>query len=153
MSNSPLLLEGKIEDQRDGADDSARKAIDHLARQLWDFQQRLTKLEQENAILLKLLSPFYKALRPVFGDAEPLADLADGGASRNAGIWDGIKQRLAPRMQEAIDVLLLQKTMKRTQLASALKMDYSNCTKNVISPLIRQGWIVENGGNLSLKQL
>jgi hypothetical protein len=43
--------------------------------------------------------------------------------------------------------------MRRTQLASAMKMDYSNCAKNVIAVLIRQGLIVERGGMLSLKEL
>jgi hypothetical protein len=48
---------------------------------------------------------------------------------------------------------MLQGRMRRTQIASALKMDYSNCSKNVIGILVRQGWVVENGGDLSLKQL
>jgi len=67
--------------------------------------------------------------------------------------WTTIKMRLAPKLQQAVDVFLLQGPMKRTQVAAALRMDYSNCTKNVIGVLLRQGLLIENGGVLSLKQL
>jgi hypothetical protein len=76
---------------------------------------------------------------------------ASGGDS--ADKWAVIKSRLAPRLREAVDILLLQSSMKRTQLAAAMRMDYGNCAKNVVAVLVRQGWLVDNNGNLSLKEL
>lgn len=67
--------------------------------------------------------------------------------------WQQIKQRLPPRLAQAIDVLLLQGSMSGTQLAAAMRMDRSNCSKNVVQILLRQGLIVRNGRELSLKQL
>ena len=89
---------------------------------------------------------------------EPGSDLGDElemlrSQLAESNKWDAIKVRLAPRLREAVDVLLLQGSMKRTQLAAALKMDYSNCTKNVVQVLKSQGWLVENNGNLSLRVL
>lgn len=81
------------------------------------------------------------------------ANRSAGTGSGSENKWEVIKQRLAPRMREAVDILLMQGSMKRTQLAAALKLDYSNCTKNVVGVLVRQGWIVDNGGNLSLKDI
>jgi hypothetical protein len=113
--------------------------IEMLRAQLADMQEELNTIK---AVLMRQ----YGAFKAAFGDQ---AIVTTDSASK----WDSIKQRMAPRLREAIDVLLLQGSMKRTQIASALKMDYSNCTKNVIGVLKAQGWIVENGGNLSLKVL
>jgi hypothetical protein len=88
----------------------------------------------------------YGAFKAAFGDTAIITTEATDK-------WTSIKQRLAPRLREAVDILLLQGSMKRTQLAAALKMDYSNCTKNVVTVLKAQGWLVENNGNLSLKVL
>lgn len=150
MSN-PLLLENN-----DRAPASAHST--HLEERVSILEQEIESLRSELALtrkeceraILKMLSPLYKALRPIYGEADPIAGL-DGGS--NGSKWDAIKQRLAPRMREAVDILLMQGSMKRTQLAAALKMDYSNCTKNVVGILLRQGWLVDNGGNLSLKEL
>lgn len=136
----------------------AGDASPSMADRVLELEQQIQFLHSELAhtrkdcekTILRLLSPLYKALRPAFGDADPISGL-DGDSSQAK--WDAIKQRLAPRMREAVDILLMQGSMKRTQLAAALKMDYSNCTKNVVGILLRQGWIVDNGGNLSLKEL
>jgi hypothetical protein len=114
-------------------------AIDALHVRMDDMQQELDVLK---GILLRQ----YGAFKASFGDAAiATTDSADK--------WTAIKQRMAPRLREAIDLLLLQGSMKRTQIASALKMDYSNCTKNVIGVLKAQGWLVESNGQLSLKVL
>lgn len=143
----PLLLEGGGGEHAP----SLTERITELEQQIQLLHAELahTRKDCEKAIL-KLLSPLYKALRPAFGDLDPVAGLDEGSAE---GKWEAIKPRLAPRMREAIDILLMQGSMKRTQLAAALKMDYSNCTKNVVGILLRQGWLVDNGGNLSLKEL
>ncbi len=113
--------------------------IDMLRAEVSELRDSVTTMQ---TILMRQ----YGAFKAVFGDqAIVTTDSTDK--------WAAIKARMAPRLREAIDVLLLQGSMKRTQIASALKMDYSNCTKNVIGVLKAQGWIVENGGNLSLKQL
>ncbi len=142
---TPLLLEGG--EPSHGLSDRVLELEQQV--QLLHAELAHTRRDCEKTIL-KLLSPLYRALRPAFGDSDPVHGL-DGGEAQ--GKWEAIKQRLAPRMREAVDILLMQGSMKRTQLAAALKMDYSNCTKNVVGILLRQGWIVDNGGNLSLKEL
>lgn len=113
--------------------------IETLRAQVADIQEELNILK---GVFLRQ----YGAFKAAFGDqAIVTTDSADK--------WASIKQRMAPRMRDAVDVLLLQGSMKRTQLAAALKMDYSNCNKNVIQILLRQGWMVDNNGNLSLKVL
>jgi hypothetical protein len=113
--------------------------VEMLRAQLSEMQEELNAIK---GILLRQ----YGAFKTAFGDqAITTSDSSDK--------WTAIKSRMAPRLREAIDLLLLQGSMKRTQIASALKMDYSNCTKNVISVLKAQGWIVEQNGSLSLKQL
>jgi DNA-binding transcriptional regulator YdaS (Cro superfamily) len=82
-------------------------------------------------------------------DIDDLSSASETQSSK----WDAIKKKLPPRHAEAIDILMLQGSMRRKQLAAALKMDYSNCSSNLIGPLLRQGWFVDNGGSLSLKDL
>jgi len=108
---------------------------------------QLNEMQEELNLLKSILVRQYSAFKATFGDqVTVVTDSADPK-------WTAIKQRLAPRLREAVDILLLQGSMKRTQLAAALKMDYSNCTKNVVQVLKAQGWMVENNGHLSLKQL
>jgi hypothetical protein len=110
------------------------------------LRAQVSEMQEQLNTLTSILMRQYGAFKASFGDqAIVTTDSADK--------WTAIKARMAPRLREAIDVLLLQGSMKRTQIASALKMDYSNCTKNVIGVLKAQGWIVEQNGSLSLKQL
>ena len=110
------------------------------------LRDQVAELQEEVNVIKGILMRQYGAFKSSYGDqAIVTTDSADK--------WIAIKARMAPRLREAIDVLLLQGSMKRTQIASALKMDYSNCTKNVIGVLKAQGWLVENNGSLSLKVL
>lgn len=110
------------------------------------LHERLDDMQDELSTIKRILMRQYGAFKADFGDqAITTPDTTNK--------WDSIKTRMAPRMKEAVDVLLLQGSMKRTQLAAALKMDYSNCNKNVIQILLRQGWMVDNNGDLSLKVL
>jgi hypothetical protein len=110
------------------------------------LRARVDEMQEELGMIKSILLRQYGAFKASFGDqAIMTADSADK--------WSAIKARLAPRLREAVEMLQLQGSMKRTQIAAALKMDYSNCTKNVIGVLKAQGWLVENNGNLSLKVL
>jgi hypothetical protein len=110
------------------------------------MRAQISDLQDDVNTLKGILMRQYGAFKAVFGDQAIVSvDAADK--------WAAIKARMAPRLREAIDVLLLQGNMKRTQLAAALHLGYVNCTNNVVAPLKQQGWIVENGGNLSLKKL
>jgi hypothetical protein len=99
--------------------------------------------------------PWYKAMKALFGEMDAISgeETATANDGSQQAKWEAVKRQMAPRLAQAIDLLMLQGRMRRTQIASALKMDYSNCSKNVIGILVRQGWVVENGGDLSLKQL
>jgi|SRR5580693_7948194 conjugal transfer/entry exclusion protein len=120
-------------------EDSGPDQLEVLRQQIGDLQEDVNALK---AILMRQYGEFKAA----FSDqAIVTTDASDK--------WAAIKSRMPPRHAQAVDVLLLQGSMKRTQIASALKMDYANCAKNVIQVLKSQGWIVEQNGNLSLKQL
>lgn len=110
------------------------------------LRQEVAELRADLEKVTTILMRQYGAFKSSFGDQAIIT-------TDSSDKWTAIKTRMAPRMREAVDVLLLQGSMKRTQLAAALKMDYSNCTKNVIQILIRQGWVIDNSGNLSLKPL
>jgi hypothetical protein len=130
------LLSGEVEYIEE---ERAPDQVEMLRAEVAELRDELNGIK---AIMLRQ----YSAYRQAFGEQTVVS--SDSGDK-----WNAIKQRLPPRQREAVDILLLQGTMKRTQLASALRMDYSNCNKNVIGLLIRQGWMLDNNGNLSLKQL
>ena len=117
-----------------------------LGDELEMLRSQLAEMQEELNIIKGILLRQYGAFKAAYGDQ---AIITPDSSKK----WDAIKVRLAPRLREAVDVLLLQGSMKRTQLAAALKMDYSNCTKNVVQVLKSQGWLVENNGNLSLRVL
>ena len=146
---SKLLLEGGQEYVPD--EDSNDALLDEIAR----LEQRIQRLEgnlngvKREAVMV-VLNLFNAALRDI---AAGKYDIADIPSADNNHKWDAIKQRMPPRHREAVDILLLQGSMKRTEIAAALKMNYTNCATNVIAVMIRQGWMIDNGGNLSLKEL
>jgi hypothetical protein len=133
------LLNGEQEYVADPTPEPEPNEIEVLRAQVNDIQEQLNTVT-------RILMQQYGAFKMAFGDSAIMT-------TDSADKWTAIKNRMAPRMREAVDVLLLQGSMKRTQLAAALKMDYSNCNKNVIQILLRQGWMVDNNGNLSLKPL
>jgi len=128
-----------------------------LETRVRDLERHVAHIESAQAqtkrdaviILLNLLNA---ALEQVASGKLDIASTEASHASSDAR-WDAIKSRLPRRHAEAVDILLLHGSMNRTQLAAAMKMDYSNCTKNVIGVLMRQGIIVSNGRDLTLKQL
>lgn len=154
-----LLLEGGVMDERDSELERLRDENAALQEELNDAltQAAIAKREAARSVveLRRQLSPLYRALQAVFGEIDAIAgsEPTGGQTTGDNAKWDAVKAKMPPRHREAIELLLLQGAMRRTQVASALKMDYSNCTKNVTSILLRQGWLVDNGGMLSLKKL
>jgi hypothetical protein len=141
---NPLLLEGQYEDIPEV--DPLQERIARLENKVAEMRQSI----QREAVLL-LLNVLNQAMRDVAAGKYSIdaAPITDGGS----GKWEVIKSRLAPRLRECVDLLLIQKRMKRTQIAAALKMDYSNCTKNVIGALLRQGLLQDSNGEISLKEI
>lgn len=131
------LLEGEYEElpKEDAPNDLAelREQVEFLTTQCASLSQQVAQIK--------------RALAAAGGNA-PLASVAEAGSK-----WDLIKQRLAPRLAQAVDVLRAQGPMTNTQLAYALKMNRTNCSNNVSGQLIRQGLVVRNGNELSLKSL
>jgi hypothetical protein len=137
--------------------DRLSRAMERLAGQVEGLQQRLIKVERDNAVLLKLLSPLYKGLRPVFGDAEPSAELSDSSGngssgSVNASVWAAWKQRLTPNAGKIIDALLTHRELSSTQIAIATGIAGGNVAKYVYE-LNKAGLINKAGGKMSLKSL
>lgn len=134
--------------------------IDSVERDMKRLQLQMSALSQESLrTIARLLSPLYKSLKPIFGELEAVGveyigmEAAVPASTGKQSQWESVKQRLKPREREVIDVLLLQGQMGRTQIAAAIKMDYTHCRKTVIAPLISQGWLVESGGKIALKNL
>ena len=137
------LLSGEVEYVEDPGPD----VISQLRSEIADMQSGLSALRDEVEAMKSIFRRQYAAFQQVLGDDQVSVSVD------TADKWAAIKQRLAPRLREAVDILLLQGSLRRTQLASAMKMDYSNCVKNVVAILVRQGLLVDTGGNLSLKKL
>ena len=134
---SQPLLSGEQEYVESGSD---------MGSEIEMLRAQVNEMQEELNLIKGILMRQYGAFKVSFGDqAITATDASDK--------WAAIKARMAPRLREAIDVLLLQGSMKRTQIAAALKMNYSNCTKNVIGVLKAQGWLIENNGSLSLKPM
>ena len=145
-----FLLEGEV-DNRDSVIEQLRLENQRLSEAL--VRERLKNRSVESGLVAfrKQTLGLLHALQAAHGLIEGMG--LDGGGGSGSGKWEVVKQRLSPRLREAVDIFLTQGHMKRTQLASAMRMDYSNCTKNVIAVLLRQGLLVDNGGQLSLKEL
>lgn len=142
---SQRLLEGRTEYVETVSD---TQRIDELESRLVEVEHAQSVAKRDAVVaLLSLLS---QALRQV---ASGKIDLDSIQTEAPAGKWDAIKKRLPPKQAAAIDIFLAQGSLRRTQLAAAMQMDYSNCTKNVIAVLVRQGLLIESGGLLSLKDL
>lgn len=147
-----LLLSGQVDD-RDEQIKTLRAQIEKLLQDGREMQSQLSRERAGVAAVRHQLNPLYRALQLLFEEMDQVAGFTNATEPQSNAKWDAIKQRLAPRLREAIDILLVQKNLKRTQMASALKMGYNNCTKNVVGVLIRQGLVVESGGYLVLKEL
>lgn len=143
---SQPLLEGRQEYMEDSGPD----VVAQLESRIGELEASLSTVKRDAVVTV--LSLLTEALRHVASgkmDIPTVTTTANGQDAR----WDAIKNRLAPRLKEAVELLLVQGPMKRAQIAAALRMDYSNCTKNVIGQLLRQGVAVESGGHVTLKQL
>lgn len=147
--NDRLQLATSLSDEIDPAEDR----FERLEREMEELREQFAAVRNEikREAVVALLGLLTSAMREVASGKYDLSSIRTDGASTSA--WDAVKQRLAPRLREAVDILLVQGSMFRTQLAAAMKMDYSNCNKNVITVLIRQGLVVENGRELALKEL
>lgn len=138
-----LLLNGEQEYVEDTPDpmQELRDEVESLRGQLADAQNDLNSIKS-------ILRGQFAAFSRAFGDS-PVP--VSGSPAEDK--WQAIKQRLAPRLKECVDILLIQGPMKRTQIASAMRMGYDNCVKNVIQILLRQGLLMESNGNITLKPL
>lgn len=145
MSTRPLLLEEKNGEFSTGI----AAQLDHFERRIQTLETQLATVKRDAVVaLLEILA---QSMRHI---ASGKMQIPNNSADSNAGDkWDAVKVRMEPRQQKVIDVLLLQKSMTRRQIASAVQMNYTNCVNNVISVLIRQGWLLDNGGSISLKEL
>lgn len=136
---SQPLLGGAVEPEYVEPGSDLGDEVESLRAQVTEIQEDLNTLK---AILMRQ----YGAFKAGFGDQVIVT--AD-----SSNKWDAIKNRMPPRHREAVEMLLLQGSMSRKQLSAALHLGYTNCANNVVQPLLRQGWLVENSGSLSLKQL
>jgi hypothetical protein len=141
----PLLSGEVVGDQPQWDEDRVLE----LEGRVSDLERRLDTVKRDAVVIV--LNLLAKSMKRVAAGEFDIDEVATATSSPSK--WDAIKKRLPPRQSEAIDIFLAQGSLRRTQLAAAMKMDYSNCTKNVIAVLVRQGLLIESGGMLSLKEL
>src|ERR1017187_277576 len=143
----PLLESGTQEYMP--ADDSAER-IEALEARIGELESILPKIKRDAIVIV--LSLLTESLRHVASGKMDIPDVPPSSANMQANPkWDAVKQSLAPRLREAVDVFLLRGTMNNSQLAAALRLGRSNCSNNVIGELKRQGLLVKSGNDYSLK--
>lgn len=141
------LLEGNVEYMEAVTD--AEQRIDALESRIAELEGAQHQVKRDAVVaLLNLLG---QALRQVASGKIDLETLETPSAGPSK--WEAIKKRLPPRQAEAIDIFLAQGSLRRTELAAAMKMNYTNCATNVIAVLVRQGLLLDRGGQLQLKDL
>src|SRR2546430_5925772 len=116
-----LQLEGNV-DTRDSEIASLRRQLAQMDEALRLERIKTGAIESGVRRLKSATTPLFHALQLIHGEIEAMG--IDGNSPQVGGDqkWEAIKQRLAPRLREAVDILLLQGPMRRTQLAAALKM-------------------------------
>lgn len=148
---SDLLLRGEVDAREsllNDLDEQIRSLRSDLQRAQQEFRSSLVKVERKAVITL--LGILQTAMKDV---AAGKFDLASVEVNESSSKWEIVKQRLQPRHQQAIDILLVQQPMTRKQLSSALKMNYTNCVNNIVAPLLRQGLLIDGVSGLVLKDL
>lgn len=159
---SQLQLEGRAE-TRD-ADGQLRRENLRLHEELRLTNLALSQAQSDKAGIVRgveevrnTLSPLYRSLRLLFGEIEAVTGAESpaitGNGTANLSRWEAIKQRNPGRIAQAIDVLLLHGAMSTNQLAAAMRMDRSNCSKNVVVKMKSMGLIIKTGHEFSLKEL
>jgi hypothetical protein len=146
------LLEGEIMDSP--APDPRDEELDSLSARVSQLESALATVEANAkrgavVMVLNLLSASLKQVAAGKIDLKTVESSASNGDAR----WDAIKRGLAPRLAQAIDVLLTHGAKTNSQLAAAMKMDRTNCNNNVTLKLKQMGLIVKNGNEYSVKGL
>jgi hypothetical protein len=145
--------------------------IEDLESELRTARQETLKAkrESEDAIraitaLRAQLMPLHRALRAIFGEInlvvpedQPVAPegtqpRSNAPAAEGGDKWNYWKARFPGRPAEVIDLLLVQGEMNLSQLASVLRCDRSNLSKQAIFKLNKAGLIIKNGNNFSLRK-
>ena len=157
MSSKPLLLEGQVdEDRRELV--SLRRELNLLRDEVADMRSAMMKFKSDlfatSKATVRLLSPLYKALQPVFGDMEPIADLTDAPAMpvAKSAVWDSWKSKLGASAAKVIDALLTHGELNTQQLAIAVGL-HRTTIPAIIYKLNQAGLIDKHGGKFSLKRL
>jgi hypothetical protein len=150
---SQLQLEAKQEyvDQS-GSTAQFAERIGVLEDRLGELESSLSKVKRDAVVIV--LSLLTESLRHVASGKMDIAEVIQPPVNVQAnGKWEAVKQGLAPRLRDAVDVFLVRGTMNNSQLAAALRIGRSNCSTNVIGELRRQGLLIKSGNDYSLKTL
>ena len=146
----PLLESG--EQYMPDTESEISERIEGLESRIDELESALSKVKRDAVVIV--LSLLTESLRHVASGKMDIPDVPQSSANGQfTSKWEAIKQRLAPRLREAVDVFLLRGAMNNSQLAAALRIGRSNCSNNVLGELKRQGLLVKNGNEYSLKSL
>lgn len=127
--------------------------VGELKTALFRERERIGQLEHGLSGLRTSLTPLYQALQQIFGDFEGLDIRAEESAKPQvSAVWDSWKTKLGGKTAEAIDILMLHRSLTAGQLRLHLHCatDY---VYQVISKLNVNGLINKQGGKISLKEL
>jgi len=148
---SQPLLSGETEYLDETVTDNSAERIEELEERLGNLEASIPQIKRDAVVMV--LNLLGESLRHIASGKMDISDVSQTASSQPNGKWDAVKQRLAPRLRDAVDIFLVRGSMNNSQLAAALHLGRSNCSNNVIGALKRQGLLVKSGNDYSLKQL
>lgn len=130
-----------------------------LRRNLDDAEANIQRLERTIENLRKTLNPIHRALRALFGEIELAVGEEDNiavapGVGPSMSVdprWEHFKKQFPGVPATIIDALLIQGTMKMTNLAKLIGSHYET-TRKATYKLRDAGAVTLTGGSVSLKR-
>lgn len=130
---------------------NSSERIEELEERIGTLEASIPQVKRDAVVMV--LNLLGESLRHIASGKMDITEVASPANLQPNAKWDAVKQRLAPRLREAVDIFLVRGSMNNSQLAAALHLGRSNCSNNVIGALKRQGLLVKSGNDYSLKQL
>jgi len=151
---SQPLLEGTYEDIA-SMPNTRDEELDSLSARVAELESSLAEAESraKREAVVTVLNLLGAALRQVASGKIEMPPLDVATTTAPSSRWEAIKQRNPGRIAQAVDTLLVHGTMSVSNLASAMRMDRSNCSKNVVTKLRSMGLLVIDGTGFKLKDL
>lgn len=134
--------------------DALRERLRQVEESAHSERAKTAVVERGVSELRNVLNPLYTALRHIYGeiDAMEIEEQTTHVSPKKSAVWENWKSKLGGLPAKAIDALLLNGPMNRTQLRIQLGCATGSVT-NVIVALNKAGLIDKDGTKVKLKEL